>query len=364
MPKAFLVKQKKMRMANPSLEELDSAVDCYRQNETHPLNQPKHITRETHSSPPDAENVGKQMAECKQQKHTNEERQEFPQHVEEKIFNAEPSTPESNDFKRQQHIVTVLCETEKKRSENYTSGTIPQVTLPRIPKPAKVNTENIWRPFASYANIFTLSSRLSPTLLAGYKTLYGCPGHPSVAYSQDCLSVTQNYQHSQNGNFIYHKDNNYDENESIRHEHILRNEQGQGKFACEICGSAFPLQRLLSRHLKSHSFYKRYQCQFCGKGFNDTFDLKRHIRTHTGIKPFKCSHCEKSFTQRCSLEAHLTRVHGVVLKFGFRERRSKMYVCEDCGQTFRENSQFIKHTAAHHPENDDKMFKFRTNGFP
>lgn len=122
---------------------------------------------------------------------------------------------------------------------------------------------------------------------------------------------------------------------------------------CEICNSTFPLRRLLNRHLKTHSFYKRYTCSFCDKGFNDTFDLKRHVRTHTGIKPFKCEQCDKSFTQRCSLEAHQTRVHGVVHKFGFRERRAKMFVCEDCGATFKDNqSEFMNHVASAHPERE------------
>ena len=122
---------------------------------------------------------------------------------------------------------------------------------------------------------------------------------------------------------------------------------------CEICNSTFPLRRLLNRHLKTHSFYKRYTCSFCDKGFNDTFDLKRHVRTHTGIKPFKCEQCDKSFTQRCSLEAHQTRVHGVVHKFGFRERRAKMFVCEDCGATFKDNqSEFMNHVASAHPDKE------------
>ena len=134
------------------------------------------------------------------------------------------------------------------------------------------------------------------------------------------------------------------------------------KYKCEICNSSFSLQRLLNRHMKTHSFYKRYQCQFCGKGFNDTFDLKRHIRTHTGIKPFKCDHCDKSFTQRCSLEAHLTRVHGVVHKYGFRERRSKLHVCEDCGYTFKDNNEFMKHVAQFHPATE-KLLRARKNSF-
>lgn len=138
-------------------------------------------------------------------------------------------------------------------------------------------------------------------------------------------------------------------------------ESEETKYKCEICNSSFTLQRLLNRHMKTHSFYKRYHCQFCTKGFNDTFDLKRHIRTHTGIKPFKCSRCDKSFTQRCSLEAHLTRVHGVVHKFGFRERRSKLFVCEDCGSTFQENSDFMKHLHEFHPETE-KIMRARRNG--
>ena len=226
----------------------------------------------------------------------------------------------------------------------------------------KLRKTNIWQPFASYGNIVTLSSRVSATLIDSYKTIYGRTNYPSVSINQRNLPVFQDYQLSQNGSFIYQRSNNYLLSQSTQHDQIQRNEEARGKFVCEICGSAFPLQRLLSRHLKSHSFYKRYQCQYCGKGFNDTFDLKRHIRTHTGIKPFKCNHCEKSFTQRCSLEAHLTRVHGVVLKFGFRERRSKMYVCETCGNTFRENNQFIKHAAVHHPENNDNLFQLRANG--
>ena len=131
---------------------------------------------------------------------------------------------------------------------------------------------------------------------------------------------------------------------------------------CEICNSTFPLRRLLNRHLKTHSFYKRYTCSFCDKGFNDTFDLKRHVRTHTGIKPFKCEQCDKSFTQRCSLEAHQTRVHGVVHKFGFRERRAKMFVCEDCGATFKDNqSEFMNHVASAHPEKEKNPWAKRSS---
>lgn len=115
------------------------------------------------------------------------------------------------------------------------------------------------------------------------------------------------------------------------------------KYQCQVCHKSYSHPRLLNRHLQSHTPYKKHHCPRCRKGFNDAFDLKRHIRTHTGIKPFHCELCEKSFTQRCSLEAHMTRVHNVVHKFAFRERRPKLFVCEDCGVTFPDNNKFRQH---------------------
>lgn len=115
------------------------------------------------------------------------------------------------------------------------------------------------------------------------------------------------------------------------------------KYQCQVCHKSYSHPRLLNRHLQSHTPYKKHHCPRCRKGFNDAFDLKRHIRTHTGIKPFHCALCEKSFTQRCSLEAHMTRVHNVMHKFAFRERRPKLFVCEDCGVTFPDNNKFRQH---------------------
>ena len=161
---------------------------------------------------------------------------------------------------------------------------------------------------------------------------------------------------------VMKKDNVYHEKASGA-AHLARESKGQlnnanpKTYKCNFCESSFSLHRLLNRHLKTHSFYKRHLCHFCNKGFNDTFDLKRHIRTHTGIKPFKCDRCDKSFTQRCSLEAHMTRVHSVVHKYGFRERRIKLFVCEDCGATFKENqAAFTRHVALSHPHKEKMTF--------
>ncbi|XP_037820438.1 transcriptional regulator ovo-like isoform X4 [Lucilia sericata] len=153
---------------------------------------------------------------------------------------------------------------------------------------------------------------------------------------------------------------------------INSNDQSEpnGKFVCRICLKAFSLQRLLNRHMKCHSEIKRYLCTFCGKGFNDTFDLKRHTRTHTGVRPYKCNLCEKSFTQRCSLESHCLKVHSVQHQYAYKERRTKMYVCEECGHTTCEPEVHYIHLKENHPYSpallkfyDKRHFKFTNSQF-
>ncbi|GFY62027.1 transcriptional regulator ovo [Trichonephila inaurata madagascariensis] len=148
-------------------------------------------------------------------------------------------------------------------------------------------------------------------------------------------------------------------------------EMEAGRLSCRVCGKTFGLQRLLNRHMKCHSDMKRYLCTFCGKGFNDTFDLKRHTRTHTGVRPYKCNMCEKSFTQRCSLESHTLKVHGIQHQYAYKERRAKVYVCEECGHTTTEPEVHYVHLKQNHPYSpallkfyDKRHFKFSDGTFP
>lgn len=124
---------------------------------------------------------------------------------------------------------------------------------------------------------------------------------------------------------------------------------GGVSYACPMCQKVFQFQRMLNRHLKCHSEQKRHLCDFCGKGFNDTFDLKRHVRTHTGVRPYKCNLCEKAFTQRCSLESHMKKIHGVTQQYAYKERRSKLYVCEECGNTSSTQDALLRHLHTEHP---------------
>lgn len=120
-------------------------------------------------------------------------------------------------------------------------------------------------------------------------------------------------------------------------------------FICPVCEKTFQFQRMLNRHVKCHNETKRHLCSFCGKGFNDTFDLKRHVRTHTGVRPYKCTLCDKAFTQRCSLESHMKKIHSVTLKYAYKERRNKLYVCEECGHTANAQDELLVHLHTDHP---------------
>lgn len=123
---------------------------------------------------------------------------------------------------------------------------------------------------------------------------------------------------------------------------------GPAEHKCEICGKCFKHIRMLNRHRRNHSPYKKYKCTYCNKGFNDSFDLKRHVRTHTGVKPYKCDFCEKSFTQRCSLESHQDKIHGVKCTMPYKKRREKIYVCEECGYSTGDVREHYKHAREAH----------------
>ncbi|KAF1743655.1 hypothetical protein MXB_3346 [Myxobolus squamalis] len=43
----------------------------------------------------------------------------------------------------------------------------------------------------------------------------------------------------------------------------------------------------------------------------------------------------------------MNRVHGEKLSYTFRERRPKLYICEQCGLTFHQNIIFKDHILSH-----------------
>ena len=96
-----------------------------------------------------------------------------------------------------------------------------------------------------------------------------------------------------------------------------------------------------------------------------------YIPFFSGVKPYKCKHCGKSFTQRCSLESHTRKVHGDDGTYQYKQRRSKLYVCEECGYAEQDAEVFYKHLSINHPNspslqkfNDKRHFKFQNDTRP
>ncbi|KAK1889625.1 putative transcription factor Ovo-like 1 [Dissostichus eleginoides] len=69
-----------------------------------------------------------------------------------------------------------------------------------------------------------------------------------------------------------------------------------------------------------------------------------------GVRPYKCTLCEKAFTQRCSLESHMKKIHSVAQKYAYKERRNKLYVCEECGLTSGSQDELVIHLNSLHPD--------------
>lgn len=74
------------------------------------------------------------------------------------------------------------------------------------------------------------------------------------------------------------------------------------------------------------------------------------ILQYTGVRPYKCTLCVKAFTQRCSLESHLRKIHAVTQQYAYKERRDKLYVCEECGLTAQTRNGLQNHLQAEHAQ--------------
>jgi len=83
-----------------------------------------------------------------------------------------------------------------------------------------------------------------------------------------------------------------------------------------------------------------------------------------GVRPYRCSRCEKAFTQRCSLESHERKLHGVLQTYGFKQRRGKLYVCEECGFASDRPADYHTHITDQHPHSAAVVLRRRRQRAP
>ncbi|KAJ8707288.1 hypothetical protein PYW08_011422 [Mythimna loreyi] len=83
------------------------------------------------------------------------------------------------------------------------------------------------------------------------------------------------------------------------------------RFACEICGKRFRLNKEMLVHKAVHTDIRPYECTFCDKTYRFKHLLKQHLSIHTGIKPYACAHCPMTFRNWSNFNKHSKDVHDI-----------------------------------------------------
>ncbi|CAB3258314.1 unnamed protein product [Arctia plantaginis] len=112
-------------------------------------------------------------------------------------------------------------------------------------------------------------------------------------------------------------------------------------FSCPECNKKFASKVYWTRHYNFYHLHKsQYNCEICNKLFISDWRLKNHRQKHHGLsrpRNHPCTTCGKKFFSITTLRNH---------KLIHSEQRS--YMCEDCGDTFKQRPALYTHAKLVH----------------
>ncbi|KAL4705088.1 hypothetical protein ACJJTC_002736 [Scirpophaga incertulas] len=129
--------------------------------------------------------------------------------------------------------------------------------------------------------------------------------------------------------------------------HVYRNHirnsaaHSRDTFPCPVCNKKFVSKVYWTSHYNFYHLNKfQYMCEICNKPFISDWRLKNHRQKHHGYsrtRDHTCNVCGKKFYTSSTLRAHQL-IHS--------EQRS--YMCEDCGDTFKQRAALYTHSRLVH----------------
>ncbi|KAJ2942308.1 hypothetical protein O0L34_g15854 [Tuta absoluta] len=125
-----------------------------------------------------------------------------------------------------------------------------------------------------------------------------------------------------------------------RHTHARRcaGERGEG-VACHLCGGVFQddagLQQHLKRFHKSKTSNRTYPCGVCGKTLATRAAVRTHMIKHINRK-FECNECASTFGSPYSLAQHKKRKHD-------GDVPGELYYCEICNLGYGSRKSLTAH---------------------